>query len=218
MKAKPTARQTGFTLVEIAVVLVIIGLLIGGVLKGQELINSAKVKNLAQDFRNIQTILYAYQDKFRALPGDDMRAADHVCPSGTPACVGNGGGNGMIDGNWDDAATASVESIYFWQHVRFANLATGSPNTGDPNFLPLNSIGGRIGVQSGGTAAPLGVPGSYVICSAAIPGKLIRQIDGTLDDGDPSTGSMRVGITTAGPTVSITSLDDSTVYVACLGF
>ncbi|MCL2161027.1 MAG: type II secretion system GspH family protein [Betaproteobacteria bacterium] len=218
MKAKSTIRQTGFTLVEIAVVLVIIGLLIGGVLKGQELINSAKVKNLAQDFRNIQTILYAYQDKFRALPGDDASAVNHVCPSGAPACVNNGDASGTIDGNWDAAATAGVESIYFWQHVRFANLATGSTDITDPNFLPLNSIGGRIGVQSGGAAAPLGVSGSYVICSAGIPGKLIRQLDGTLDDGDTSAGSMRAGITTAGPAVSTASLDDGTVYVACLGF
>ena len=59
-------QQSGFTLVEIAIVLVIIGLLLGGVLKGQELINSAKVKNLANDFRTIPTFVYAYQDKFRA--------------------------------------------------------------------------------------------------------------------------------------------------------
>ncbi|MDR2881888.1 MAG: type II secretion system GspH family protein [Azoarcus sp.] len=218
MRTRPTARQSGFTLVEIAIVLVIIGLLIGGVLKGQELINSAKVKNLAQDFRNIQTIFYAYQDKFRALPGDDGRAPSHVCPSGTPACTTAGNADGVIGGNWDDAATASTESIYFWQHIRFANLATGSTDTTDPGFLPSNGIGGRIGIQSGGAAAPLGVPGSYAICSAGIPGKLVRQLDNTMDDGETSTGSMRAGVTTAGPAVSVASLDDSAVYVACLGF
>src|SRR6266567_1473852 len=74
MKACPYERsaQTGFTLVEIAIVLVIIGLLLGGILKGQEMINSAKVKNLANDFRVIPTYIYAYQDKFKALPGDDV--------------------------------------------------------------------------------------------------------------------------------------------------
>jgi len=218
VKAISSSKQAGFTLVEISIVLVIIGLLIGGVLKGQELINSAKVKNLAQDFRNTQTILYAYQDKFHALPGDDGRAPAHVCPSSVPGCVSAGDANGSIDGDWDAAAAASVESIYFWQHVRFANLATGPTDTADPNFLPFNSTGGRIGIQSGGAAAPLGVQGSYVICSAGIPGKLIRQLDSTLDDGDPSTGSMRAGITTAGPAVSISTIDDSAVYVACLGF
>jgi len=218
MKTKPTSKQTGFTLVEIAIVLVIIGLLIGGVLKGQELIDSAKVKNLAQDFRNIQTTLYAYQDKFRALPGDDGRAPSHVCPSSAPGCVSPGDASGTIDGDWDAPATAAAESIYFWQHVRFANLITGPTDTTDSHFLPSNSIGGRIGIQSGGTTAPLGVPGSYAVCSASIPGKLIRQLDNTLDDGDPSTGSMRAGITTAGPAIDIANLDDSAVYVACLGF
>ncbi|MCL2589352.1 MAG: type II secretion system GspH family protein [Betaproteobacteria bacterium] len=218
MKTKSSVGQTGFTLVEISIVLVIIGLLIGGVLKGQELINSAKVKNLAKDFTNTQAILYAYQDKFRALPGDDSRASEHVCPQGTPNCVNAGDASGTIDGDWDAAPTASAESIYFWQHVRFANLATGSTDTTSPNFPPFNSIGGRIGIQSGGTVAPLGVPGSYVICSAGIPGKLVRQLDNTLDDGDPSTGAMRIGITTAGPAVSIASLNDGTAYVACLGF
>ena len=56
-------KQTGFTLIELAIVLVIIGLLLGGVLRGQELINSAKVKNLAADFRNIPVYIYGYQDK-----------------------------------------------------------------------------------------------------------------------------------------------------------
>ena len=71
-------RQSGFTLIEIAIVLVIIGLLLGGILKGQELINSARVKNLASDFRNVPVFIYGYQDKYRALPGDDSAAVAHV--------------------------------------------------------------------------------------------------------------------------------------------
>ena len=71
-------RQSGFTLIEIAIVLVIIGLLLGGILKGQELINSARVKNLATDFRSVPVFIYAYQDKFRSLPGDDSAASTHL--------------------------------------------------------------------------------------------------------------------------------------------
>lgn len=217
MRTHLSNRQAGFTLVEISIVLVIIGLLIGGVLKGQELINSAKVKNLAQDFRNIQTIFYAYQDKFRALPGDDVRAQAHVCPPSMPTCTTAGDGNGSISGAWDAAASSTTESILFWQHIRLANLAAGPTDTADANFLPLNSEGGRLGVQSGGTAAPLGIPGGTIICSGGISGKFIRQLDSTLDDGDPSTGSMRAGTTTTGPAVGAASLSDSAVYVACLG-
>ena len=79
-------NQSGFTLIEIAIVLVIIGLLLGGVLKGQELINSAKVKNLATDFKNIPVFIYGYQDKFKALPGDDANccgANGHLGAAGT---------------------------------------------------------------------------------------------------------------------------------------
>jgi len=208
-------RQTGFTLVEISIVLVIIGLLLGGVLKGQELINSAKVKNLAQDFRSVPTLIYAYQDKFRALPGDDRRASDHLCPS-APTCAGAGDANGMIDGAWDSTATTD-ESVLFWQHVRLAGLAAGATDLTDANFMPTNSVGGRLGVQSAGATPPLGVPGGYAMCSAAVPGKFIVQLDNTLDDGDPETGSMRAGVSSGGAPVPAASIADGTAYVVCLG-
>src|SRR5438046_1016814 len=113
-------QQSGFTLVEIAIVLVIIGLLLGGILKGQELINSAKVKNLANDFRVIPTYIYAYQDKFRALPGDDPQVANHVSTSTAATTPAGKQGNGVIDGAWN-SATNTDESRLFWQHVRLAN-------------------------------------------------------------------------------------------------
>ena len=76
-------NQSGFTLVEIAIVLVIIGLLLGGVLKGQELINSAKVKNLANDFRNIPTMVFAaIRTSSGRFPGMIvlLRLTSPVCP------------------------------------------------------------------------------------------------------------------------------------------
>ena len=75
-------RQSGFTLVEIAIVLVIIGLLLGGILKGQELITNAKVRNLADQQNAIKAAVYALQDRFRALPGDYSQA-DVNLPTGT---------------------------------------------------------------------------------------------------------------------------------------
>ncbi len=90
-------KQAGFTLIELAIVLVIIGLLLGGVLRGQELINSAKVKNMARDFQNIQVYIYGYQDKFKALPGDDPAVASHVT-GGTPGATAAERGNGVING------------------------------------------------------------------------------------------------------------------------
>src|SRR6516164_11396797 len=93
-------RQAGFTLVEIAIVLVIIGLLLGGVLKGQELIESAKVKNIGQDFRAISIAVLTYQDKYRALPGDDPKATTRwtgACAATIITTQGAALGNGQID-------------------------------------------------------------------------------------------------------------------------
>ena len=67
--------QRGFTLVEIAIVLVIIGLLLGGILKGQEMITQAKIKNIVADFSGVSAAYYGYQDRYRAIPGDDPNAA-----------------------------------------------------------------------------------------------------------------------------------------------
>jgi len=108
--------QTGFTLIELAIVLVIIGLLLGGVLKGQELINSAKVKNIVSDFKNTQVYIYGYQDKYKSVPGDDHAANTHV--AGQNAAVGTQ--NGVIEGNWLAPAN-NAEACVFWQHVRLAD-------------------------------------------------------------------------------------------------
>lgn len=211
-------RQHGFTLVEIAIVLVIIGLLLGGVLKGQELINNAKVKNLTQDFRSVPLFVHSYRDKFRATPGDDASARRHLCPASAAECTTAGNGDGRIDGAWNDTATS--EAFLFWQHVRMANLAPGSTDTTADDYLPRNAEGGRIGVQSGGTA-PLGVPGGHAMCSTAIPGRFVRQIDLALDDGDPATGALRAGTQGAGGLTALaagTPPDEATSYVVCLGF
>lgn len=190
-------HQKGFTLVEIAIVLVIIGLLLGGVLKGQELINSAKVKNLANDFRSISAFVYAYQDKYRALPGDDRAATDHlgaaaVCArvaACTPAAPPAGLGDGRINGVWIGAAQTD-ESYMFWQHVRVANIATGTAVLGAADYIPRNAEGGDIGIT--GDPIIAGWNGTFYICSSGIQGRYVRQIDIMMDDGNTQTGSVRV--------------------------
>lgn len=212
-------KQTGFTLIELAIVLVIIGLLLGGVLRGQELINSAKVKNLAADFRNTPVYIYGYQDKFKAMPGDDLAAQTHLGPAATNA--GGTGGNGIINGVWD-SNTATDESILFWQHVRLENLAPGPTVIGAvPAFVPTNSNGGRIGVSS--QAPIIGMTGSFFMCSSGIEAKFALQIDTTMDDGNTTTGSMRAVATTAAPTaaaVAAVNIDVNTngTFTLCQAF
>src|SRR3954464_2211002 len=99
IKMKSMKAQAGFTLVEIAIVLVIIGLLLGGILKGQEMITQAKIKNIVNDFNGITAAINSYQDRYKALPGDDLGAqsrwATAVTPN-IPAGVGNGNGDGQF--------------------------------------------------------------------------------------------------------------------------
>ena len=231
-------NQSGFTLIEIAIVLVIIGLLLGGVLKGQELINSAKVKNLATDFRNIPVFIYGYQDKFRALPGDDRLADTHLgasasCPGGTcptPTTLITAG-NGLINGSWNSIVQTD-ESYLFWQHVRLAGLTAGSTTITAVDYLPVNAAGGTIGIQSGtsiATASPMkdasgnAIRGTYIICSPNILGKFAKQLDIQLDDGNTATGSMMAfdvstGTYALGVSATVTaSMNDADIVTVCMG-
>ena len=178
------SRQSGFTLVEIAIVLVIIGLLLGGVLKGQELINSAKIKNLVADMNGISTAVYAYQDRFKALPGDDGIAATRWAT----AVAGNA--NSTLEGAFNSSA-AGDESRKFWQHLRLAGFIGGDPDT----TQPINAVGGITGVQWGAgnqTVAALtqGLAG-LVVCQSNILGRIAESMDNQLDDGKPNSGAVR---------------------------
>jgi prepilin-type N-terminal cleavage/methylation domain-containing protein len=216
-------QQAGFTLIELAIVLVIIGLLLGGVLKGQELINSAKVKNLANDFKNTQVYIYGYQDKYKSLPGDDPTAVTHLGTGAGQAVTTVG--NGKIDGPWL-STTDTDESCYFWEHVRRAGLANGSfpvaCATATSATIPRNAEGGRLGVQSltgsSAFAKIAGMSGATVICSDAIQGKLAKQVDIMLDDGDTALGSVRVALSSADGVVATTAITDSDQYTVCMSF
>ena len=222
------SHQKGFTLVEIAIVLVIIGLLLGGVLKGQELINSAKVKNFANDFRTIPLFIYGYQDKYKALPGDDAAAATHVTNATTATTPASSQGNGVINGPWN-SNLATDESYLFWQHVRLAGFAPGPTTTGAADYIPKNADGGIIGITSGSATPITGLRGTYVVCSQGILGKFAKQLDTTMDDGNTATGSMMtmanqaVNQTTAQAAVPNTGttgtlIDDAQSYTVCMGF
>jgi prepilin-type N-terminal cleavage/methylation domain-containing protein len=221
-KQQSRKQQAGFTLVEIAIVLVIIGLLLGGILKGQELINSAKVKNLANDFRVTPTYIYAYQDKFKALPGDDAAVVTHVTGATLATTPAASQGNGVINGNWN-SNTATDESYLFWQHVRLANLAAGPTDVTDPTYVPKNAVGGTIGISSA-TAGQIqisGMTGTYQICSAGILGKFAKQLDIQMDDGNTATGSLRVvadGAALNSPGLATAAVDDATNYTVCMTF
>jgi prepilin-type N-terminal cleavage/methylation domain-containing protein len=183
--------QKGFTLVEIAIVLVIIGLLLGGILKGQEMITQAKIKNVIADVTGVSAAMYGYQDRYRALPGDDKGATRWG--GATPAKGGDG--NGVIDGAYNYTGATPPESLHFWDHLRRAGFVGGQ---GSEN--PFNAVSGKMGVQTGDGAGGgvLAVSGpateqftGLILCTANLPDKIAVSVDAQMDDGKGKTGSVR---------------------------
>jgi len=196
-------RKAGFTLVEIAIVLVIIGLLLGGILKGQEMITQAKIKNVIADFSGISAAYHGYVDRYKKIPGDDPCAGTtnsaitaNVCGTTTGRWTGasHGDGNGVVGGKYN-SVTATDESRLWWDHLRRAGFVSGN---GD--LQPFNALTGQIGVQTGDTAgaAALGGFSGIIICSANLPDKIAIAADTQMDDGVPNAGNVR-GVIQAAP-------------------
>ena len=182
------AGQAGFTLVEIAIVLVIIGLLLGGILKGQEMITQAKIKNVVNDFNGITAAVNSYQDRYRALPGDDLNANPRwaAAPAQDTAQNGNGQIAGLYNNVLTAAATAAQESNLFWWHLRLAGFVAGATTGIAAGQQPSNAANGMMGVQTTG----LGFT-SNIICSSNLPDKIAIAVDTQMDDGANGTGQVR---------------------------
>jgi len=171
-------KQKGFTLVEIAIVLVIVGLLIGGVLKGQEMITNAKIKRIESDNAGISAAMFSYQDRYLQLPGDDDDATGRFdAYTGT-----DGSGDGLIAGDWD-STTVTDESILFWRHLRASGLVPGGEAL---TTLPSNAYGGKIGIHDGA----LGI-GGHVLIFGALDGAIVKIVEARLDDTFPHSGRVR---------------------------
>lgn len=207
------AQQKGFTLVEIAIVLVIIGLLLGGILKGQEMITQAKIKNVIADFSGISAAYHGYQDRYRAIPGDDLNATRW-----TGATAGSG--NGVVAGAYN-SGTATDESRLWWDHLRRSGFVAGSGTQ-----QPFNAVAGMIGVQTGDGQAVVGTTlggfAGLIVCSANLPDKIAIAVDVQVDDGVGTAGTVRADLqTTANQTINTASAADAYVesgtnqYVLC---
>ncbi len=189
------SRQSGFTLVEIAIVLVIIGLLLGGILKGQEMITQAKIKNVVNDFNGITAAVNSYQDRYRSMPGDDLGATARW------AGAISGGGNGQISGLYNTASKAvyevTDESHLFWWHLRFAGFVSGPTIGQAAGQQPNNAASGIMGVETGVTVVSgLGFT-STIICSSNLPDKIAIAVDTQMDDSASNTGQIRGQLQTA---------------------
>ena len=158
-------NRKGFTLVELSIVLVIIGLLIGGVLKGKAMIENAKVKRVKSDSDGIVAATYGYQDKFGYLPGDD--------PSTTAICQGNG--DGLINGG--------AENLCFWKQLIDAGFISGDASlSSETTIAKRHPFGGRYLIRYDGAT------GKNYIYVDNIPSDVATSLDIKYDDGKANSG------------------------------
>lgn len=191
-------RQGGFTLIEIAIVLVIIGLLLGGVLKGQELIQSARVRNLISHQDGVKAAYFGFLDRYRALPGDYTGANAVANIPGCSGCFG-GDANGQITGS---------EAIHAWEHLSKAGFITGSyasgsasPTAGTAN-TPSNPYGSLTQLIFDTAYEGAGSASRHNLKTGNnIPSDILAEVDRKIDDGLGNAGQFRFstfgGITNA---------------------
>ena len=206
--------QSGFTLVEIAIVLVIIGLLLGGILKGQELITSARVRNLADMTNGVQAAYFGFIDRYRRVPGDmtNPEALEAIAQG----IAGGGDGNGRIDVTW-------AENNAAWEHLAAAGFIQGdfsgenrSP-LGDGTDAPLNPWNNPmiLGISANyviPATVPTATPRLHLIIGRGIPVAVLRELDVKLDEGTPEDGVLRA--TTGG--APFDNWGDSDTTIQCV--
>ena len=187
-------KQTGFTLIEIAIVLVIIGLLLGGVLKGQELITSARVRNLISQQDGVKAAYFGFLDRFRALPGDYSQAVGNIALVTT-----NGNGNGQIR----SIAAADVvdEFILVWEHLSRAGFINGSytytAGAETPASAPTNPYARYIQVIYDNVYGPVPAVGAIrhnIKTGNQISSEILAEIDRKVDDGNPVLGVFQFSV------------------------
>lgn len=177
MKRKvPYSNSRGFTLVELAIVLVIIGLIVAGVLKGRELISNSKAKNVANQAKSIEAAIHTYQDKYKFRPGDD--------PGATTRWVGSGKGPVTAQNSFPgDGWTPN--------NLALAGLITGQYSSATINMT--HKLGGEVVVDTLSTGeAPSSKLGTAIIFKG-VPSEIAEQVDNDLDDGRNNSGTV-VGV------------------------
>ena len=199
-------KEEGFTLVELAVVMIIIGILIGGILKGQELIANARVTSTASELESIGAAVDTFTDIYSAIPGD-MNNAQARLPNCLAQPCGNGNGDGDLEVALSGAHTATSENTYFYNHLLRADLIGGFDGQAATavtfgNELPVAPIGGgykmgdsRVGqgtfnpVRDGLYITVEGNTGAYNAATAPLVALQAARMDRRLDDGNPNAGS-----------------------------
>lgn len=231
-------NQAGFSLVELSIVLVILGLLAGGVLTGQSLIRAAELRSVTTEYGRYTAAMNTFRDKYFALPGDMNNAASFW------ASAANGNGNGQLD--VASAVSVAGERYGFWQQLALAGLIEGTytglatATSVDDAVLGTNVPRSKLSNAGWSTAyVPTvaitdvvyyaGNYGNLLLFGAQMTGALTQQVvlrpeeawnvDTKIDDGKPAYGRVRAyesqGHATTGctnPAASAAAIESTAAY------
>ena len=196
------SRSHGFTLIEVAIVLVVVALLLGGVLKGRELMTGARARSLIQQQDEIKVAYFGFLDRYGALPGDYPQASASIAGiTPTPACNnGNGDGDGRIE-------AANNENRLVWEHLSrvgflssiYTCAAAPGPTTG-----PVNPYGHYLDIVHDADYAGTASARNNLKSGAQVPSDVLAEMDRKIDDGNALSGIFRAQV---GGGVSATPAD-----------
>lgn len=183
-------KNAGFSLVELAIVLVVIGLILGGVLKGRELIESARLKSVLTQLNEYRVAAGTFMDMFDALPGDFAEAREYISSN-----LINGDGDGVISG---DGLSRDSQAGQYWAHLAAAGLIPqpGEANAGILRFdkgAPAARIGGGITVvyENGQHWFLLGAENGQQGNGPLLTPQQAMSLDKKIDNGLPTSGRVR---------------------------
>lgn len=196
-------KYKAFTLVELAIVLIIIGFIVAGISAGTSMVQSSRLNGFISEMRNYQSAAYMFRDRYNAVPGDFARA--HQTWGSIGGCINddvnnvsngcNGNGNGIIgqNPNWRELARA-------WQHLAAAGMVGGTYNgTSDaPRITSLQNPGSWNYISDGSTVFNV-PPQTFNLLGAFAPADNrpfissadTYAVDNKIDDGKPARGFMR---------------------------
>ena len=168
MTSKLNHRLAAFSLIELTVVLAIVGVLMGAIFKGQDLLDVAKIRSVVHDFQHIKVAIHNYQDTYGVLPGDDSTALTRF-------------GNGVVNGNGNGQIDAG-ESAQVWVHLNKAG-------DWESTVAPASKFGGNYDIVS---LPDQTMPGNWIRLSkdngqALLTPKQVQKLMSKIDEGHASS-------------------------------